>query len=111
MLCSAHGPNYGARPIVRQLLGCPFQFAHRNPVDVGDGFRGIPFQFLLQMAQAVSAVPQHLFVFPAVLEQLAEDMRDVESRLKELYVGVLTQTIQGEIVSTLQDLVDAVEPT
>lgn len=48
-------------------------------------------------------------VFPAVLEQLAEDMRDVESRLKELYVGVLTQAIQEEIVSTLQDLVDAVE--
>lgn len=48
-------------------------------------------------------------VFPAVLEQLAEDMRDVESRLKELYVGVLTQAIQKEIVSTLQDLVDAVE--
>ena len=48
-------------------------------------------------------------VFPAVLEQLGEDMRDVETRLKALYVGVLTQAIQKEIVSTLQDLVDAVE--
>lgn len=48
-------------------------------------------------------------VFPAILGQLSEDMRSVAARLAELNVGVLTQTMEEEIVMTLQDLVEAIE--
>ncbi len=47
-------------------------------------------------------------VFPAILEQLAGDMTVVANRLGKLNVGVLTQTLEDELVTTLQDLVAAI---
>lgn len=48
-------------------------------------------------------------VFPRVLEQLGEDMTLVGQRLGNLKVGRLTQAIQGEIVETLEQLLEAVQ--
>jgi len=48
-------------------------------------------------------------VFPAVIEQLGEDMRDVAERLARIKTGVLTQTMEEEIATTLEDIVGAVE--
>jgi len=48
-------------------------------------------------------------VFPRILGQLGEDMRLVTSRLKALQVGALTQTMQNEILTTLDQLIQAVK--
>jgi len=46
--------------------------------------------------------------FPRVVEQLADDMRTVADRLAGYLVGALTQTIEREIVETLEQLLEAV---
>lgn len=48
-------------------------------------------------------------VFPRVLGQLSEDMALVASRLTDLKVGRLTQTIEQEIIETLEQLLEAVQ--
>ncbi len=48
-------------------------------------------------------------VFPRVMGQLGEDMTLVGKRLGDLKVGRLTQSIQGEIVETLEQLLEAVQ--
>ncbi len=47
--------------------------------------------------------------FPRVVEQLAEDMKSSADRLASLDVGTVTQTIQQEIVDTLEQLLEAVK--
>ncbi len=47
--------------------------------------------------------------FPRVVEQLAEDMTASADRLAGLDVGAITQTIQQEIVDTLEQLLEAVK--
>ena len=47
--------------------------------------------------------------FPRVVAQLATDMTVVSKRLASLRTGVLTQTIQEEIVDTLSQLLEAVK--
>ncbi len=47
--------------------------------------------------------------FPRVVEQLSEDMTTVADRLAGYRVGVLTQTIEREIVETLEQLLEAVQ--
>lgn len=47
--------------------------------------------------------------FPRVVGQLAEDMGTVADRLGALNVGALTQTIEQEIVDTLEQLLEAVQ--
>ncbi len=46
--------------------------------------------------------------FPRVIEQLMEDMVTSADRLAAMQVGAITQTIQTEIVDTLEQLLDAV---
>jgi len=48
-------------------------------------------------------------VFPRVLGQLSEDMALVAKRLADLKVGRLTQSIEQEIVETLEQLLEAVQ--
>lgn len=47
--------------------------------------------------------------FPRVVEQLSEDMATVADRLAAYRVGALTQTIEREIVETLEQLLEAVQ--
>jgi hypothetical protein len=47
--------------------------------------------------------------FPHVVGQLSEDMRTVSERLAQAQVGSVTQTIEREIVETLEQLLDAVK--
>ncbi len=46
-------------------------------------------------------------VLPYLAGQLAEDMRNLAGRLAKFDVGPLTQTIQKEVVETLQQLLDS----
>lgn len=48
-------------------------------------------------------------VFPRVVGQIAADMMSVADRLNELKVGLLTQTIEEEIIDALTQLLEAVE--
>ena len=48
-------------------------------------------------------------VFPRVLEQLGEDMTTVSLRLAAFKVASLTQTIEGEIIDTLEQLLEALQ--
>ncbi len=48
-------------------------------------------------------------VFPRVIEQLSQDMATVADRLWSLNVGLLTQSIEREIVETLEQLLEAVQ--
>ena len=48
-------------------------------------------------------------VYPRVLGQLSQDMAVVAGRLGALRVGLLTQSIEQEIVETLEQLIDAVQ--
>lgn len=48
-------------------------------------------------------------VFPRVLEQLGEDMTTVALRLAAFKVASLTQTIEGEIIDTLEQLLEALQ--
>jgi hypothetical protein len=48
-------------------------------------------------------------VFPRVVGQISEDMATVADRLAATKVGVLTQTIEEEIVRTLEGLLQAVQ--
>jgi len=48
-------------------------------------------------------------VFPRVVGQISEDMGTVADRLAAIRVGVLTQTIEEEIVQTLEELLQAVQ--
>ncbi len=48
-------------------------------------------------------------VFPSVIEQLSEDMETVADRLARLNVGILTQAIEEGIVTTLEDILEAIE--
>ena len=48
-------------------------------------------------------------VYPRVLGQLSQDMAVVAGRLGALRVGLLTQSIEKEIVETLEQLIDAVQ--
>jgi len=47
--------------------------------------------------------------FPRIIEQLSEDMDTVADRLADLRVDTLTQTIEREIVDTLEQLLSAVQ--
>jgi len=47
--------------------------------------------------------------FPRVVEQLSEDMSTVAQRLSVSKVATITQTIEQEIVDTLEELLDAVQ--
>jgi uncharacterized protein (UPF0147 family) len=47
--------------------------------------------------------------FPRVMEQLSDDMATVADRLAAYRVAVLTQTIEQEIVDTLEQLLEAVQ--
>jgi hypothetical protein len=47
--------------------------------------------------------------FPRVVEQLAEDMGSSAERLAALDVALITQTIQQEIIDTLEQLLEAVK--
>lgn len=47
--------------------------------------------------------------FPRVMEQLSDDMGTVSDRLADYLVGILTQTIEREIVETLEQLLEAVQ--
>jgi uncharacterized protein DUF4175 len=47
-------------------------------------------------------------VFPAVLTELAEDLRDVQDRLSRRDPGDLTQGIQAEIERSLEEMIDAI---
>jgi ClpP class serine protease len=47
--------------------------------------------------------------FPRVVSQLSQDMGTVADRLAGAEVGTLTQTIEQEIVDTLEQLLDAVK--
>jgi len=48
-------------------------------------------------------------VFPYVVEQITKDMQTVSQRLKLLRTGMLTQTIEQEIVDALEQLLDSVK--
>ncbi|HEY3245830.1 MAG TPA: hypothetical protein VGM03_20990 [Phycisphaerae bacterium] len=48
-------------------------------------------------------------VFPAILEQLAGDMHAVGERLAALSTGSITQAMEQEIVTTLNELIEAVK--
>lgn len=48
-------------------------------------------------------------VFPRVVGQISEDMTAVADRLAVAKVGALTQTIEGEIVEALEELLQAVQ--
>jgi len=48
-------------------------------------------------------------VFPRIVEQLAQDMADVADRLDEVQIGLLTQTMQTEVLDTLEQLIGAVQ--
>lgn len=48
-------------------------------------------------------------IFPRVVEQVSEDMNIVASRLTHLKVGSLTQSIENEIVETLEQLLGAIQ--
>ncbi len=48
-------------------------------------------------------------VFPRIVEQLAQDMADVADRLDEVSLGLLTQTMQREVLDTLEQLIEAVQ--
>jgi len=48
-------------------------------------------------------------VFPRILEQVGQDMTGVAKRLGRANVGSLTRQIEQEIVTTLEQLLEAVE--
>jgi hypothetical protein len=48
-------------------------------------------------------------VFPHIVEQLSEDMGVVSDRLAEALVGPLTQSIEEEVVETLEELIQATQ--
>ena len=48
-------------------------------------------------------------VFPRIVEQLSQDMADVADRLDESRLGLLTQTMQREVLDTLEQLITAVQ--
>lgn len=48
-------------------------------------------------------------VFPRIVEQLGQDMTDVARRLEAKQVGLLTQTMQQEVLDTLEQLTEAVQ--
>jgi hypothetical protein len=48
-------------------------------------------------------------VFPQVVEQLREDMGDVAGRLRGRDTAAFTQRIEQEIVTTLEELIDAIK--
>ena len=48
-------------------------------------------------------------VFPRIVAQMQEDMQLVADRLKSRKTGPTTQQIEAEIVTTLEDLIEAIE--
>lgn len=48
-------------------------------------------------------------VFPSVLEQVSEDMATVADRLAALRVGMLTQTVEQQIVDALEQILESVK--
>ncbi|MFQ5489764.1 MAG: DUF4175 family protein [Phycisphaerae bacterium] len=48
-------------------------------------------------------------VFPRIVAQLHQDMKTVADRLSRLATGILTQTIQEEIITTLREILEAVQ--
>ncbi|UCF32535.1 MAG: hypothetical protein JSV78_09380, partial [Phycisphaerales bacterium] len=48
-------------------------------------------------------------VFPHIVEQLSEDMGVVADRLAEVLVGPLTQSIEEEVLETLEELIQATQ--
>jgi len=48
-------------------------------------------------------------VFPRIVAQMQEDVQLVTERLKTRNTGRITQTIEAEIVTTLEDLIEAIE--
>lgn len=48
-------------------------------------------------------------VFPRIVEQLRGDMQDVSGRLKGRSTGAGTQALEAEIVTTLEELIDAIK--
>lgn len=47
--------------------------------------------------------------FPRIVEQVAADMKQVALRLGELQAGALTQTVQQEILDTLEQVLEAIK--
>lgn len=47
--------------------------------------------------------------FPRIVDQITADMKQVAQRLGELQSGELTQTIQREILDTLEQMLDAIK--
>lgn len=48
-------------------------------------------------------------IFPQVVEQVRDDMREASRRLGQKQIGDITRNIQAEIVTTLEELLDAVK--
>ena len=48
-------------------------------------------------------------VFPVIVEQLREDMQEVARRLREKKTGTATQRIEADVVTALEELIEAIK--
>jgi hypothetical protein len=67
---------------------------------------------LVQLSDRVLKVlkkGQYGVAFAEVFQQLRDDMSTVEMRLRKMNTGMVTMSIENDIIATLEDLIDALE--